>query len=122
MAKIWLDWEKEYVRKNYGKKTCFEIANDLHCKGNAIQYMAKKLGIVTRKVRDDTLCWNCARAVGYCSWSQFFEPVKGWVAEKNTEHDSAESYAVMACPLFLKGRDRKNEQSPDRKRDFKRQD
>ena len=26
----------------------------------------------------NSLCWSCAKACGYCSWSCALEPVKGW--------------------------------------------
>lgn len=44
-----------------------------------------------------TLCWDCANAVGWCSWSKDFTPVDGWDAEYVPDKDS---YRVIACPLF----------------------
>ena len=47
-----------------------------------------------------TLCWNCAKATGGCSWSDMLKPVDGWVAEENAK-DNMVTYAVMECPLFV---------------------
>lgn len=51
-----------------------------------------------------TLCWDCAKAVGYCDWSEEFKPVKGWTAEKTEikvqSGANIKSYVVTACPLF----------------------
>lgn len=54
-----------------------------------------------------TLCWDCAKAYGGCSWSAKFEPVEGWDAEATArEHHRLgilqdwTSYHVKACPEF----------------------
>lgn len=54
-----------------------------------------------------TLCWECARAYGGCSWSAKFEPVRGWRAEKMSRvrrrcgaEEEWESYDVLECPEF----------------------
>lgn len=55
--------------------------------------------------RSLTLCWDCARACGYCSWSSRLKPVKGWVAEKTSKetHGSiSSSYIVYECPDFVR--------------------
>lgn len=53
-----------------------------------------------------TLCWNCANAVGRCSWSQDFIPVKGWTAKETARECNGNivaSYTVLKCPQFIKG-------------------
>lgn len=48
-----------------------------------------------------SLCWDCANATGGCSWSQSFEPVEGWKAEREENKlGIGESYRVEECPLF----------------------
>ena len=53
-----------------------------------------------------TLCWDCAKAMGGCSWSNHWdhEPVPGWKAEKvelKVERGVfIESYVVIDCPEF----------------------
>ena len=54
-----------------------------------------------------TICWDCKRAVLWCSWSKSYTPVPGWNARqtqisaydrgKKTHYDS---YKVLECPLF----------------------
>lgn len=53
-----------------------------------------------------TICWNCKKATGGCSWSDHFEhrPVDGWNAVQtrlrmnNDEYQP--SYIVISCPEF----------------------
>lgn len=53
-----------------------------------------------------TLCWDCAKACGDCSWTQWreYRPVPGWKAEprtmKNQCNGSYETWCVIACPEF----------------------
>ena len=53
-----------------------------------------------------TLCWDCAKACGGCSWSNHLEhlPVPGWQAEDTKvrmNNDTYEpSFIVLACPEF----------------------
>ena len=56
-------------------------------------------------MKQETICWKCARAYGKCPWSDgSFTPVDGWTATptklkyKNTITDS---YLVEKCPLFV---------------------
>ena len=55
--------------------------------------------------KKDTLCWDCQRACGGCSWSQSFTPVDGWEAQptkiKCGRRGFISSYLVTACPLFI---------------------
>ena len=52
----------------------------------------------------NSLCWECARATGFCPWSRYFEPVQGWEARRTIIRQSqdveVESYDVFKCPLF----------------------
>ena len=59
-----------------------------------------------------TICWKCTRATGGChgcSWSNSFEPVAGWDAEKRLirgNHPYKEvSYIVQSCPEFTTVKD-----------------
>lgn len=59
------------------------------------------------KYNSNTLCWQCKRAYGDCSWSESFVPVKGWNAEPtiikgNKKEPEIYSYNVKKCPLFIK--------------------
>lgn len=52
---------------------------------------------------DQTLCWRCRNCFGGCSWSEKFEPVKGWNAESTIiKYFNVEtpSFLVRDCPLF----------------------
>ena len=51
-----------------------------------------------------SICRNCEKAGGRCSWSAVFVPVKGWDAEPTKINISGRrsigSYLVKSCPLF----------------------
>lgn len=52
---------------------------------------------------DQTLCWRCENCFGGCSWSENFEPVEGWRAERTTIkyfNTETPSFLVRNCPLF----------------------
>ena len=52
---------------------------------------------------DQSLCWRCKNCFGGCSWSESFEPVEGWRAERTIiQHFNAEtpSFLVRDCPRF----------------------
>lgn len=57
-------------------------------------------------VKGQTICWNCRKATGRCSWSNYWEhsPVPGWVAEptklKINRGVYMDSYCVISCPEF----------------------
>ena len=54
-------------------------------------------------VSEPTLCWDCARAIGGCSWVDDKKPVEGWTAtqtQKKSTLITYESYCVHDCPMF----------------------
>lgn len=53
------------------------------------------------------LCWNCAKATGFCSWSREFRPVNGWVAKDvrlkmtlPTGTKYIKTFHILFCPEF----------------------
>lgn len=52
-------------------------------------------------------CWTCKNACnGGCCWSDRFEPVPGWKAEKSVFWDcgqKVETYKIIECPLYKFG-------------------
>lgn len=55
----------------------------------------------------ETLCWDCEKALGYCPWSERFDPVPGWNATptKIPLYDGnggyMDSFLVHECPMFV---------------------
>lgn len=59
-------------------------------------------------------CWACIHAVpgrtSGCEWSEHFKPVEGWTAKKTqlktgaTTREYTESYQIIDCPKFKKGK------------------
>lgn len=71
----------------------------------AYKYLAYRQQYSAERPRQcSTLCWDCSRALGGCSWSLRFEPVEGWIAEatqiRNNTGYYTKSYRVISCPLF----------------------
>jgi hypothetical protein len=51
----------------------------------------------------DSLCWECIKAYGECSWAKEFKPVKGWNAEPTkvkSKESNYNSYHVISCPEY----------------------
>lgn len=66
--------------------------------------------MTTKKHR--TLCWDCEKACGRCSWSKNFTPVEGWNAiptkwlssttraKRSIKKYYVDSFDVYECPEF----------------------
>lgn len=58
--------------------------------------------------KNHTLCWDCEKAVGGCSWTDHWshKPVEGWVAEPRRlrldNNNACTSYVVRECPEFVR--------------------
>lgn len=54
----------------------------------------------------NTLCWECDKACGKCSWSQNFTPVLGWEATPTKVYQTKgvyqDSFLIHKCPEFKK--------------------
>ena len=59
----------------------------------------------TKNNKQETICWECAKACGECPWSDgSFTPVDGWVAtptKVKCRYKIIDSYLVEKCPLFI---------------------
>lgn len=73
-------------------------------------------------VYEQTICWDCQKATGGCSWSKSLTPVEGWEAtltpinitttkdrkrDKAYAYRSAPGYKVKSCPEFVPDKPRK---------------
>lgn len=70
-----------------------------------MKYYRNKKRDVSSYRRKETLCWDCKRCFGGCSWSREFIPVNGWIAEKThipSNGEYAASYKVIDCPEYRK--------------------
>ena len=51
-----------------------------------------------------SICADCVRCVGLCSWSAKFVPIPGWDADvvlrRNTDGTYTKGFNVKSCPLF----------------------
>lgn len=49
-----------------------------------------------------SLCWDCSKATGQCTWSKRLVPVKGWKATEipPTKTKPYSAYIVEECPAF----------------------
>lgn len=61
------------------------------------------------KRKPQSICWDCAKACGKCSWSTppSYKPIPGWKAIRNDIKckgktvTTVESYIVEECPEFV---------------------
>ena len=51
-----------------------------------------------------SLCWNCKKATGGCSWAEALKPINGWTATyiKKTSSRPYDTYMVEGCPEFIR--------------------
>ena len=53
---------------------------------------------------DHTICWDCEKALGGCSWSEKLVPVDGWEAVPTVKQqfrgEPLHSFCVISCPEF----------------------
>lgn len=51
-----------------------------------------------------TICWDCKKATGGCSWADRLQPVEGWKAEPTEKAsfrgEPLKSFLVKECPEF----------------------
>ena len=69
------------------------------------QYCSRECAAMSKRSNaKDTLCWECEKATGGCSWSDKLIPVEGWEAipteVKMTVYSTVNSYKIVNCPLF----------------------
>lgn len=59
--------------------------------------MPRKVGVKYQNDRHkgNSLCWDCAKACGGCSWSARLKPVRGWQTEPRGKGND-----VVYCPKF----------------------
>lgn len=79
----------------------------------------KNIPLEMRQKFTTQLCTTCARAVGFCSWSERLQPVEGWDAEptkvkhqvgrgsKSADASIMESFRIKDCPLYIQDADTK---------------
>lgn len=56
-------------------------------------------------MKESSICWNCKKCYGGCSWSKDFIPVENWEADfltlsKGSAYQALETYIVKKCPEF----------------------
>lgn len=55
-------------------------------------------------IKKSSLCLDCKKCVGLCSWSHHLQPVEGWEAETTVIRSASgafnNGYRVISCPEF----------------------
>ena len=109
MVQMYKDGAKyDDIKAAFGLKNKSLIGYILKSNGVALDRLNTKPKKEKKEIfqRVDTLCWECANALGNCSWSQSFTPVEGWTAKeivRERKDDIKHSYCVVACPEFVRG-------------------
>ena len=124
-ASAYLQRSKMYVRVRLGRGD--KTATDVH--GNEYTFSivsVKKVASKPKKPKDPanakyagykepTLCYRCARAVSFCSWSKSGKEIEGWnaiptkIKNGQSRNDNGEvvpesvvdSHHVIDCPMFI---------------------
>lgn len=84
-----------------GKKFVTKSKLKKYCSRDCLKIMAKR-----REEENWQPCCTCKNACWGCSWSKYFVPVVGWVAELTTVKDSEgdfSSYKIHKCPEYIRG-------------------
>ena len=58
------------------------------------------------KLCSDTICWDCKKAGGLCSWSSRLTPVDGWEVKETLikfPEKVVSGFCVLRCPEFEEG-------------------
>lgn len=102
--------EKELEKKKFDDRPLIFSGSNLRCKHCPhkcqecldIYKDERKNKAVSGHHPSHSLCWCCEKATkGGCQWADLKKPVPGWVAEKD---EAMDSYKVIDCPLFKRGR------------------
>ena len=59
-----------------------------------------------KKHKGGSICWECKKICGKCSWSRNFTPVPGWRAEpvkRRYQGKMEGTYIVQDCPEYERG-------------------
>lgn len=48
------------------------------------------------------LCWDCKKACSGCDWSLTGTPIPGWTARQTQDANGVKSFAITACPEFVR--------------------
>ena len=95
--------EKLFTTTKAAQKFCSEMCRYKYKQNERIEEAKKK-----RRGRE-TLCWDCQKATGGCSWSRNLTPVEGWEAKQIKvkgnfyTNEVLDSYVVTNCPEFKEG-------------------
>jgi len=111
-----LDEQKVFALYHQGRSDK-EIAKALRCSRTAVSLWRQRNHLPSNydpDQSDSSICFDCANAVGGCSWSRRdeatgeikFEPVPGWTAQEVCRYDDnrkqyTKSWRITACPLFV---------------------
>ena len=99
----------ETIRRNqkYCCNACYSIANSKRYQPKPKkEAKSKAQNAKPKNEMVGQLCWYCKNAIGNCSWSRCFEPVKGWTAKPTTikyDETLTKSYRITECPEFIRG-------------------
>ena len=102
-AGIWLGRSHAYI------KHCQDCGTVPVKLGTTEQYIVTDLGIgewagcsKEKAQKREQLCNTCARASGFCTWSENLTPVKGWDAQVGTDQSgNFYTWSISGCPLYI---------------------
>ena len=127
-ATDWLGRSSGYINyciKHDAVATHYSTGEHFKCSREApIEHKVKLMPVIHQNITglnmvfmlQKSICNNCARSVGFCSWSSKLEPVEGWDAVQSYDPDGKPySYCVRKCPLYMADGETSKERKKQRK-------
>ena len=127
-ATDWLGRSSGYINyciKHDAVATNFNTGERFKCsRDTPIEHKVKLMPIIHHDISgfnlmlmlQKSICNNCARSVGFCSWSSKLKPVEGWEAVQSFDVDgNPYSYCVRKCPLYMADGETARERKKQRK-------
>ena len=127
-ATAWLGRSAGYINyciKHDAIATNYETGEGFKCSREApIEHKVKLMPVIHQNITglnlmsmlQKSICNNCARSVGFCSWSSKLDPVDGWDAVQSYDTEGMPySYCVRKCPLYMADGETEKERKEQRK-------
>lgn len=106
---------REELERMLQTMTRHQIARANHMAFDTVNNMIREYGLTVPRLRKnqkgtkiDSICFDCRNGACGCSWSMWFQPVKGWEAIPHLRDNGYMTYTVLKCPQFIP--DRRNEE------------
>lgn len=102
---------REELERMLQTMTRYQIARANHMAFDTVNDMIREYGLTVPRLRKnqkgtkiDSICFDCKNGACGCTWSMWFQPVKGWEAIPHLRDTGEMTYTVLKCPQFIPDR------------------